>query len=131
MFLSNLLRHINIYRAITATGFIIAVVLVMTIPVQMSGASPWAYYYGVKNFSQGKLVIDNQLMFQQMDEVRHQGGMLMQYVHLGHDRWAVEKAPGYIFYLVPFELAGIPRWGNVLLAAGITLYYQVALNPKA
>ena len=125
---SNILRHINVYRVITTLGFVLAVILVLTIPAQMSGASPWAYYYGVKNFSQGNLVIDSNLMFQQMDEAKHQGGMLMQYVHLGHDRWAVEKAPGYIFYLVPFELMGIPRWGNVLLAAGMVIITYLLLK---
>lgn len=124
----GLARHINVYRAVTALGFVLAVVLVMAIPTQMSGASPWAYYYGVKNFSQGKLVIDSNLMRQEMDEARHQGGMLMQYVRIGHDRWAVEKAPGYIFYLVPFELMGIPRWGNVLLAAGMVIVTYLLLK---
>jgi hypothetical protein len=125
---SIILRHINVYRAITAAGFIIAVVLAMVIPAQMSGASPWAYYYGVKNFSQGKLVIDDYQMFQQMNEARQQGGILMQYVRIGDDRWAVEKAPGYIFYLVPFELMGIPRWGNVLLAAGMVIVTYLLLK---
>jgi uncharacterized membrane protein YhaH (DUF805 family) len=112
------IRHINIYHVITAAGFIVVVILVMVIPAQMSGASPWAYYYGVKNFSQGKLVIDNRLLFQEMNEAKAQGGVLMQYVKIGENKWALEKAPGYVFYLVPFELMGIPRWGNILLAAG-------------
>ncbi len=124
----GLRRHINVYRAITAAGFIIAVVLVMVVPAQMSGASPWAYYYGVKNFSQGKLVIDNQTLFYQMNEAKQQGGVLMQYVRIGDNRWAVEKAPGYIFYLVPFELMGIPRWGNVLLAAGMLIIMYLLLK---
>ena len=117
----RLARHVNVYRVIAAVGFIIAMVLVMVIPAQMSGASPWAYYYGVKNFSHGKLVIDNQLFSQQMKEAGQQGGMLMQYVPIGPNKWALEKAPGYVFYMVPFEWLGIPRWGNVLLAAGTVL----------
>jgi hypothetical protein len=121
-------RHLNIYRIITTVGFIAAIILVMVIPAQMSGASPWAYYYGVKNFSQGKLVIDNRLLFQEMNEARDQGGFLMQYVKIGENRWALEKAPGYVFYLVPFELMGIPRWGNVLLAAGMVAVTYLLLR---
>ncbi len=126
--IQNLKQHINIYRLITAVGFIVAVILVMVVPAQMSGASPWAYYYGVENFSHGKLVVDSQLHNQQVQEARQQGGMLMQYIHLGHDKWACEKAPGYIFYLVPFELMGIPRWGNVLLALGMVIVIYILLK---
>jgi hypothetical protein len=121
-------RHINIYRIIVAIGFIIAMVLVFVLPAQMSGASPWAYYYGVKNFSHGKLVINDQLLFQQMKEAGEQGGVLIQYVKIGTNRWAVEKAPGYIFYLVPFAWLGIPRWGNVLLAAGMVIVTYLLLK---
>jgi hypothetical protein len=117
----RLARHVNVYRVIAAVGFLIAMVLVMVIPAQMSGASPWAYYYGVKNFSHGKLVIDNTLLYQQMNDARQKGGVLMQYVNIGYNRWALEKAPGYVFYLVPFAWLGIPRWGNVLLAAGMVI----------
>ncbi len=123
-----IVRRINVYRVITAAGFIIAVVLVMVIPAQMSGASPWAYYYGVKNFSRGKLVIDNYQLFQEMNEAKARGGVLIQYVKIGDDKWALEKAPGYVFYLVPFELAGIPRWGNVLLAAGMVAVTYILLK---
>jgi hypothetical protein len=126
--IKSLIRHINIYRAITAAGFIVAVILVMVVPAQMSGSSHWAYYYGVKNFSEGKLVVSDQLHTQQVREARQQGGMLMQYVKIGDDRWAVEKAPGYIFYLVPFEWLGIPRWGNVLLAAGMVIITYLLLK---
>ena len=125
---SFIFQHVNVYRVIVAAGLVLAVILVLAVPAQMSGASPWAYYYGVKNFSQGRLVIDDHLMFQQMNEARQQGGILMQYVKIGYNRWAVEKAPGYIFYLVPFELIGIPRWGNVLLAAGMVIVTYLLLK---
>jgi hypothetical protein len=127
-FIKAITQRVNVWRAITAVGFIVAVVLVMVVPTQMSGASPWAYYYGVKNFSQGKLVITTQEYMQEAKEAGEQGGILIQYVHLGHDRWACEKAPGYIFYLVPFELMGIPRWGNVLLALGMVIVIYILLK---
>jgi hypothetical protein len=124
----NLIRHINAYRIITAAGFIVAVILVIVIPAQMSGASPWAYYYGVKNFAQGKLVLNNQQLFQEMNEARTKGGVLVQYVKIGNNKWALEKAPGYVFYLVPFYLIGIPRWGNILLAAGMVAVTYILLR---
>ncbi len=127
-FVMSLKRHVNVYRAITAAGFIIAVVLVMVVPTQMSGASPWAYLYGVKNFSQGKLVITTQQYMQETKEAGQQGGVLMQYVHLGHDKWAVEKAPGYILFLVPFELMGQPRLGNILLALAMVIIVYILLK---
>ena len=95
---SGILRHINVYRVITALCLLLAVILVMVVPAQMSGASPWAYYYAVKNFSEGKLVIDDHLHNLQVREARQQGGILMQYVKVGDNKWVVEKAPGYIFY---------------------------------
>jgi hypothetical protein len=126
--IKNIKRHVNVYRAITAVGFILAVVLVMVVPTQMSGASPWAYLYGVKNFSHGKLIIDDQLYKQQSMETFKQGGILVGYVKIGDNRWAEEKAPGYIFYMVPFELMGIPRWGNVLLALGMVIVTYILLK---
>ena len=120
-------QRINIYHTITVVGFLIAVVLVMVVPAQMSGASPWAYYYGVENFSHGKLVVDDQTYFRQAYEAQRQGGALI-YVKIGVNKWAVEKAPGYIFYLVPFELMGIPRWGNVLLALGMVIVTYILLK---
>jgi hypothetical protein len=122
------LRHLNIYRVIAAAGFIIAAILVMAIPARMSGASPWAYYYGVKNFAAGKLVLTDRQMFQQMQEAQEEGGVLMQYVRLGPDRWALEKAPGYVSYMVPFQWLGIPRWGNILLAAGMVIVTYLLLK---
>jgi hypothetical protein len=121
-------RQVNVYRAITTVGFIAAIILVMVIPAQMSGASPWAYYYGIKNFSHGKLVINDQLMFEQMNDARAKGGVLMQYVKIAANKWALEKAPGYVFYEVPFEWLGIPRWGNVLLAAGMVIVVYLLLK---
>ncbi|OGN94626.1 MAG: hypothetical protein A2Y89_05305 [Chloroflexi bacterium RBG_13_51_18] len=125
---SGILRHINVYRVITALCLLLAVILVMVVPAQMSGASPWAYYYAVKNFSEGKLVIDDHLHNLQVREARQQGGILMQYVKVGDNKWVVEKAPGYIFYLVPFEWMGIPRWGNVLLSAGMVIVMFLLLK---
>lgn len=121
-------NRLNLYRVITTAGFILFTVVVLVIPARMSGASPWAYYYGVKNFSEGKFVLTDHEMFRDMLDAREQGGILMQYVKIGENRWALEKAPGYVLYLVPFKWLGIPRWGNILLAAGMVIVFYLLLK---
>ena len=125
---SNIFSSPNIYRLITAASFIFFVIMVMAIPARMSGASPWAYYYAVKNFSQGKLIISDRELMSDAYDAMQQGGILMQYVKVGDNRWAVEKAPGYIFYMVPFYKLGIPRWGNIVLAAGMIAVLYLLLK---
>lgn len=63
-----LAQQIIVYRVIVAIGFVIVIVLALAIPAQMNGASPRAYYYGVQNFSQGKLVLNDQLHLQLVRE---------------------------------------------------------------
>jgi len=103
-------------------------VIVLIYPVKMIGASPWSFYYGVQNFADGKLVIDDQLHTAQVKDAKQNGGSLQQYVDIGDNQWALEKAPGYVFYLVPFEWAGIPRWGNIVLALGMTIVTYILLK---
>jgi hypothetical protein len=121
-------KRFNIYRVVVAVGFLLATALALAIPAHMNEPDDWAYYYAVKNFSQGKLVINDALHFQQMVQAGQQGGLLIQYYRIAYNKWAVEKAPGYIFFLVPFALIGIPRWGNVLLALGMTIVTYILLK---
>lgn len=95
--------------------------LSLSIPLHMTEPDDWAYYFGVQNFAQGQFTVDNQTHQQQVSEAQQQRGQLIQYVNIGDDKWALEKAPGYVLYLVPFYLAGITRYGNVLLALGIVI----------
>jgi hypothetical protein len=125
---SSIAAHINIYRIIVVAGIIAASVLSLSIAPQMLGHSSWAYYFGVENFANGDFVIDDTLHFEQVAEAKEQGGTLTQYVEIGDNRWALEKAPGYVLYLVPFEWLGIPRWGNVFLAIGMTLVTYILLK---
>jgi hypothetical protein len=118
----------NVYRVVVAIGFLIAAALCLAIPAHNNEPDDWAYYYAVKNFSQGKLTIGDFLHFQQEMDAGRQGGMLIQYYRIGIDRWILEKPPGYVFFLVPFELMGIPRWGNVLLALGMTIVTYILLK---
>jgi hypothetical protein len=124
----HLKQHLNIYRVIVGIGFIVVTVLILVTPLQMPDPDDWAYYNGVHNFSQGQFTIDSNTYFQQAEEIGQQGGWLIQYLHIDHNKWALEKAPGYVFYLVPFEKMGLPRYGNVLLALGMVIVTYILLK---
>jgi len=121
-------QHININRAIVGTGFIIAAVLILATPLQMPDPDDWAFYHATRNFSEGHLTVDNDTQYQQALDTIKQGGTLLQYLPLEYNKWALEKAPGHVFYLVPFEKIGIPRYGNVLLALGMVIVTFVLLK---
>ncbi|HSW57211.1 MAG TPA: hypothetical protein VLH15_02290 [Dehalococcoidales bacterium] len=114
-------QNLTIYRCLVAAGFVVAVILALAMPVRMIGASPWAYYYGVQNFARGELVIDDKTHNQQVREARQKGGVLIQYLKIGPNQWALEKAPGYTLLQVPFHWLGIPRWANIILALGMVI----------
>jgi hypothetical protein len=123
-----LTRYITVYRLITGIGFLVAMALVLAVPVQMPDPDDWAYYCGVRNFSQGHLTVDNRVQFQQAVETGRQGNFLLQYLPIAYNKWALEKAPGSVFYLVPFQKLGIPRYGNVLLALGMVIMTFILLK---
>lgn len=120
----------NLYRIITAAGFIAAAALVLATPLHLPDPDDWANYVGVKNFSESKFIVDGYTLYKQAGEVMEEGGALIQYLPLNEERteWALEKAPGYIFYLVPFYKAGIPRWGNILLMLGTVIVTYLLLK---
>ena len=124
----HLRQHISINRAIVGVGFIIAMVLILATPLQMPDPDDWAYYHGTINFSKGHLTVNNFTQYQQALYTIEHGGMLLQYLPLEYNTWALEKAPGYVFYLVPFEKLGIPRYGNVLLALGMVIVTFILLK---
>jgi hypothetical protein len=127
-YLFRLKRYITWERVVVAVGFIIATILNLAMPVQMPDPDDWAYYHGVRNFSEGHLTIDNLDQYKQARDTMNQGGMLLQYLPLDFNKWALEKAPGYVFYLVPFYKIGIPRYGNVLLALGMLIVTFILLK---
>lgn len=124
----NLKQHININRAIVGLGFIVAIVLILATPLQMPDPDDWAYYHGTRNFSEGHLTVNNYTQYQQALYTIDHGGTLLQYLPLKYNTWVLEKAPGYVFYLVPFEKIGIPRYGNVLLALGMVIITFILLK---
>ncbi len=121
-------KYITIYRLIVAIGFIIAMVLMLVPPLNMPETDDWAYYYGVKNFSQGQLTIDNSTLYLEALETQQHGSVLVQYLPVSYNKWALEKSPGCVFYLVPFYKMGIPRWSNVLLALGMVIVTFILLK---
>jgi hypothetical protein len=121
-------KYITIYRLIVGIGFIVAMVLMLVPPLHMPETDDWAYYYGVKNFSQGQLTIDNSTLYLEALETQQHGSMLVQYLPVSYNKWALEKSPGCVFYLVPFYKMGIPRWSNVLLALGMVIVTFILLK---
>jgi hypothetical protein len=123
-----LVRHITPCRLIVGIGFVAAMSLILATPLQMPDPDDWAYYLGVRNFSQGHFTIDSLAEYRQSVEIGQEGGVLLQYLPIGPNKWALEKAPGAVFYLVPFEKMGIPRYGNVLLALGMVIVTFILLK---
>ena len=121
-------KHAIPWRIIAAAGLIIAVALCLSAPAHMFEPDDWAYYYAIHNFAQGKLVVNDTVHSAQVSQTEALGGQLFQYVSIGGGKWALEKAPGYPVYEIPFELLGIPRWGNVVLALGVTLATFILLK---
>jgi hypothetical protein len=117
----HLRQYFTLNRIIVGVGFIIATALILATPLQMPDPDDWAYYHGVQNFSQGHLTVGNLTQYQQALDTVHHGSSLLQYLPLENNKWALEKSPGYVFYLVPFSLMHIPRWGNVLLELGMVI----------
>jgi hypothetical protein len=122
------LSSIRFYRIATVLGLLIAIVLVLAVPQRFQEPDDWAYYYATENLSHGRLTVDNALHQQQVADAQRQGGQLIQYIDIGDNRWAFEKAPGYVYYLIPFYLAGVPQLGNILLAAGLVAVTYLLLK---
>ncbi len=121
-------RHITLERVIVAVAFIAATVLILATPLGMPDPDDWAYYHGAQNFAAGHFTVTNQQQLHQAIETIEHGNSLLQYLPLDYNRWALEKAPGAVFYLVPFEKLGIPRYGNVLLAFFMVLVTFILLK---
>jgi hypothetical protein len=121
-------EHVTLMRVIVALGFIIAMILVLVTPLQKPDPDDWAYYYAVRHFSDGHFTIDNATWAKDAAETGKMGNYLLQYLPIGYDKWALEKPPGYVFYMIPFEKMGLPRFGNVLLALGMVIVTFLVLK---
>jgi hypothetical protein len=94
---------------------------------QASMPDPWAYAFAIENFSQGRWVVTDEEAAAGRMEARLRGGHMTQYVSVGPNRWALEKAPGFPLLAVPFRWLGAPQLTNSVLAvlAAATLYALV------
>lgn len=108
------------YRFLACLGFGVAVSLALAFPYRMHRPDPWAYHYAVHNFARGEFVVSDDRHAYQSLEARALGGHLDQYVQLAEDRWALEKAPGFPLFVVPFYWLGFPRAANVVLSLAAT-----------
>jgi hypothetical protein len=118
----------HLYRLIAVAGFLAVVALVILVPDNFKEPDDWAYYYATQNISHGRLTVDSTVHQQQVSEAQKQGGQLIQYIQLQANKWGFEKAPGYVYFLVPFYLAGIPQGANVLLAMGLAIVTYLVLK---
>jgi hypothetical protein len=123
-----LVQHTNRFRLAVGLGFIIATILSLKAPVPMPYPDDWAVYYGVENFSNGDFTIDRNTLYLETWEAAKQKGWLAQYLPVDNNRWALEKSPGYIFYMVPFYRMGFPRGGNIALSLGIVIVTYLLLK---
>src|SRR4030042_393 len=111
-------QHFPPNPLIVGIGFVVAMVLVLATPLQKPDPDDWAYYHAVRNFSQGHFTVDNRTQLEQARETVQAGGALLQYLPLDYNKWALEKEPGVVFYLVPFWEMGNPRGGNGVVGVG-------------
>ncbi len=126
--LKGLLRQPKVFRLIAGCVTVAAVILALVEPVRLTEPDDWAYYFAVRNFSQGRLVIDDALHNQQVVEARTHGGELIQYVRIGPNQWALEKAPGAVFYIVPFQILNVSKAASILLLLGAVTVTYVLLR---
>ena len=75
------------------------------LPRQLRVPDSWAYAFATQNFARGKWIVTDEEMAAGRMRARLQGGHLTQYVNVGPNRWALEKAPGFPLLAVPFSLA--------------------------
>ncbi|MBN1814991.1 MAG: hypothetical protein JXA14_24365 [Anaerolineae bacterium] len=124
-------RKTALYRASAGLVVILVVVLALQTSRELGQArmpDPWAYAFAIENFAQGRWVVTDEEAAAGRMRARLQGGHLTQYVNVGSDRWALEKAPGFPLLAVPFRWLGIPQLTNSVLAvlAAAALYVAVA-----
>lgn len=103
----------------------------MAFPYRFREPDEWAYYYAVENFSHGRLTISAELYMRQQAEARRTGGIITQYVELPDGSWALEKAPGYVFFMVPFAVVNASRLANIVLALGAAIAIYLLLTRLA
>ena len=116
------------YRIAAILAFIIAQVIVLVVPMKMQEPGDWTYRYATENFAAGQLTIDESQYIAESQDVWDSFGQFLGYARVGEDKWGLTVAPGYAFFLVPFQAAGIPQMAASLLSLGlaVVLYLLIA-----
>jgi hypothetical protein len=115
------------YRIAAIAAFIIAQIIVLAIPMKMQEPGDWTYRYGSENFAAGQLTISDSRYIEESQAVWDSFGQLLGYARVGDDKWGLTVAPGYIFFLTPFQAAGIPKMAASLLSLGLAVVLYLLL----
>ena len=115
------------FRCVAVLVFIVAQGVVLSIPVMVQEPSDWGLRAAVRNFSQGQLVITDDQYIQHSIDARSEGWWFHSYGRVSEDSWAFTSAPGYAFFLVPFEQFGFPQLGLSFLSAGLVAVLYLLL----
>jgi hypothetical protein len=126
--LAQPLRHAWLYRALALLGVLAALLALALVRQHLVEPDEFSFRFAARGFVHGQLVINDAAFQAANQEAAAQGGQYLRYVNAAPGRWAFEHAPGYVFFLLPFEAAGLPWLGNVLLflALAATAYALLA-----
>jgi hypothetical protein len=127
--------HVWFYRSAALLGLLAASLALALVPQHMVEPEEWSFRFAAQNFAHGQLVIGDDAFQRGVEEAAAGGGQIQQYVNIAPGQWAFAEAPGYVFFLLPFQAAGAPGLGNILLflalAAATYLLLARLRNEKA
>lgn len=109
-------------------AFVVAQLVVLLVPLKMHEPDDWGFKYAARNFASGQLTLNDEQYVRQYYEVADAGGQFWSYGSVGGGHWAFTMAPGYAFYIAPFERAGIPQLGASLLSLGLAAILYLFLT---
>jgi len=116
------------YRSLALLVFLIAQFLVLVLPQKMQEPGDWGFQYAARNFAQGYVVLTDEQYIEQSWGAWDEGGLLLGYAGVKEHSWAFTGAPGYAFYLAPFERIGAPWLGASLLSLGLIAILYLLLT---
>ena len=120
--------HPWLYRGAALLAFIIAQIAVLSVPLKMQEPDDWAFRYAAQHFAHGQLTIEDSQFVLDSQEIWQHGGQLICFGKVPGNRWALTWAPGYAFYLTPFEAAGIPWLGASIISLGLAAVLYLLLR---
>ena len=115
------------YRIAALLAFIVAQIVVLAIPIKLQESGDWGFQYAARNFAEGRLTLTDEQYIEQAQEVWNESGQLLSYAKIGDNTWALTWAPGYAFYLAPFERIGFPQLGASILSLALAAVLYLLL----